>query len=162
MLDLQGGFGSQVEFFLGEDRIVVLYKEKGQPEKNLDLPFRLTALSSDPALPLAPDYTWPWQMASLCQKVNETGKERADNETPGSVIRFNPYTWNNTTRTSGPVAEPRLVKVTSPAGGQMPAEGSETCLIMSGDRETVEYAHINGTLTIVEYFNGIETWVLKP
>jgi membrane protease YdiL (CAAX protease family) len=153
VLDLQGDFHSQVNFGLGDDRIIVRYQEKGQPEKNLDLPFSQTALSSNPTLPLAPEYTWPWQLASLCQRENEAGSA-----TDGNVIHFNAYTWNNTTRTNGPLVEPRLIKVT----GQLPAEAGESCLVESGDRETVEYATINSTLTVVKYFNGIETWILKP
>jgi membrane protease YdiL (CAAX protease family) len=154
-LDLQGGFHSQVDFGMGDDRIVVRYQEQGQPEKNLDLPFAETLLAQDPALPLAPDYTWPWQLASLCQGPRAPGSQAA-----GSVLRFNPFTWNNTTRTSGPLAEARPIQVSSPAVES--AELEQPCSLQSGDRDTVTYASINGTLTVVSYFNGIETWVLKP
>jgi hypothetical protein len=77
-------------------------------------------------------------------------------------VQFNPYTWNNTTRSSGPLAEPRLIKVTTPAEVQTLAGRFQTCSAASGDRDTAWYAEIDGTLSVVKYFNGIETWYLKP
>lgn len=151
-LDLQGGFASQVDFHLAEDRIIVRYQEKGQPEKALDLFFNQTALAKDPSLLLAPDYTWPWQLASLCQQKAE----------PGGVMRFNPFTWNQNTRSNGPLAEPRVIKVTPSTEVQTPARSFQACSAASGNRETVWYADIGGVLTIVKYFNGIETWYLNP
>jgi membrane protease YdiL (CAAX protease family) len=150
-LDLQGGFTSQVDFRLGEEQIEVAYQEQGKPEKRLDLPFQKTAFSQNPALPLAPDYTWPWQLAGLSQSERE----------PGSVMRFNPYTWNNTTRSSGPLAEPQQIKVSGPSRVETPAGSFQAWSTAKGDRDQVWYANIDGTLTVVKYFNGIETWVIE-
>jgi hypothetical protein len=152
VLDLQGGFGSQVDFRPGQDSIEIRYQEKGQPEQRLDLPLRKTALSTDPTLPLAADYTWPWQLAGLSQAEGE----------PGSVIRFNPYTWNNAIRASGPLAEMHRIKVTAPGEVHTPAGTFQAWPAANGDHDTAWYADIDGTRTVVKYFNGVETWALKP
>lgn len=52
-LNLQDGFGSQIQYSLGDDRILVNYQETGQPEKPLDLPLAQTALAHTPDLALA-------------------------------------------------------------------------------------------------------------
>lgn len=157
-LELQGGFTSKAEFNLGDDRIVVRYQQEDQPEKSLDLPFSKTAFSKDPTLPVTPDYTWPWQLAGICDSAGDGGTLGGSH---GSVLRFNPYTWNNTTRASGPLAEPKLVKVTAPVEVQAPVERLQTCSAARGEHDIAWYGNIDGALTVVKYFNGIETWYLK-
>ncbi len=151
-MDLQDGFASQVDFRLAKDTIEVRYQEKGKPEQRLDLPFSKTAFSQNPALPLTPDYTWPWQLAGLSRSEGERG----------SVMRFNPYTWNNSTRASGPLAEPHRIKMSGLSRVETLAGSFQALSVANGDYDKVWYADIDGTLTVVKYFNGIETWVLKP
>lgn len=151
-LDLQGGFGSQADYQPGSDRIEVRYQERGKEQVRLDLPFNQTALAQDTILPVAVDNLWPWQLAGLCFNPGEQG----------SVLRFNPYTWLDQARGSGPLAEPRLVKVTAPVEVQTPAGVFSAWLVTVSDREKAWYADIGGVLVVVQYFNGVETWTLKP
>lgn len=155
-LDLQGGFQSQVDFRYCVDRIEIRYQEDGQGEKRLDLPFRQTALSTDPTLLLAPDNTWPWQLAGItdAELSFETEPSRA-------VLRFNPFTWNNTIGASSPLAEPRLVTAGALEELQTPAGQYLARPVKSGDRDIAWYATRNGALTVIQYFNGIETWILR-
>lgn len=156
-LDLQGGFRSQTDFNLGDDRLIVRYTEGQQPETNLDLPFAETARAQDPDLVFAPDNTWPWQLAALCGSAGKTEPQPA-----GSVIRFSPYTWIEARRTSGPLAETRAIVVDAPVEAQSPAGSWQGCSIASGSRETAWYADVDGSLAVVKYHNGIETWYLLP
>jgi len=79
----------------------------------------------------------------------------------GAVLRFNPYTWNNDTRSEGPLAEPHLIMVSDREELQTPAGQLTATTVKNGERDTVWYATIDGTLAVVQYFNGVETWILK-
>lgn len=156
-LELQDGFGSQVDFELGSDRIEVHFQQKDQPEERLDLQFSQTALSTVPNMIVTPDYTWPWQLAGLYAQAPDTG-----NKMSGDVLRFHPYTWNNATRSQGPLAEPHPVEITAAEVLQTPAGQYTAKAVKRGDHDAVWYAAVNDTVTVVKYFNGIETWYLKP
>jgi hypothetical protein len=149
-LDLQGGYNSLVEYQPGSDRIEVRFTESGKEEIRLDLPTSETALAQNPALPIAADNLWPWQLAGLKLSAGEQG----------NVLRFNPYTWLDPTRGSGPLAETRLLKVTAQTEVQTPAGTFTAWLVNSGDREKAWYADTGETMLVVQYFNGIETWSL--
>lgn len=156
-LELQDGFGSQIDFELGSDRIEVYYQPKGQPEERLDLQFSQTALSTEPNMIVTPDYTWPWQLAGLYEQAPDTG-----NKVPGDVLRFHPYTWNNDTRSQGPLSKPHPVVITAAEVLQTPAGHFTATAVRRGDHDTAWYAAVNDTVVVVKYFNGIETWYLKP
>ena len=155
-LDLIDGYGSRVDFRPGDGSIEIRHQVKGEAEKRLDLPFSETALSSQPDFLLAADNTWPWQLAGLLDAPRDPGQREA-----GAVLRFNPYTWNSRTQSTGPLAEPRQIEVADSVEVEVPRGKFTATSVSNGDRETAWYAILDGTLTVVQYFNGIETWILK-
>lgn len=155
-LDLIDGYGSRVDFRPGDGSIEIRHQVKGEAEKRLDLPFSETALSSQPDFLLAADNTWPWQLAGLLDAPRDPGQREA-----GAVLRFNPYTWNSRTQSTGPLAEPRQIEVADSVEVEVPRGKFTATSVSNGDRETAWYAILDGTPTVVQYFNGIETWILK-
>ena len=145
-----GEYRSEMSWELASDGIDIHMRVEGEAEKEVSLPFSETPLAKNSALLVAPDNSWPWQLAGIRLERGESG----------SVVRFNPNTWRNQTQDSGPVAENRLVTVVGTEEVTTPAGKFSAWKVTLGNDQTAWYA-LGGSRTLVKFFNGIETWALK-
>ena len=146
---LDGTYQSNSSWTVGPGGIDIRRAENGK-ETTYSLPFSQTPLAKNTDLLLAPDYTWPWQLAGIRLEQGENG----------SVVRFNPYAWRNKTRDSGPLAEARPVSVQAKEEVTTPA-GSFTAWKMMEGQDEIAWVDASGSYTVVKFFNGVETWSLK-
>jgi len=147
---MEGTYTSTVSWTMSTRGFDLRRIVEGEEEQIFDLPFSETPLAKDFDLLVAPDYTWPWQLA---------GVELAQG-TSGNVARFNAYTWRNDTQDSGPLVENRLVTVSGPEEVTTPAGKFTAWKVMLGSDQTAWF-EANDSHSLVKFNNGIETWSLK-
>jgi hypothetical protein len=147
---LDGTYTSETAWTVGGDAVHIRRQENGGKEEAYSLPFSETQLAKNSELLLAPDYTWPWQLAGIRLEQGESG----------SVVRFSPYTWRNKTRDNGPVAEARVIEVKGTEEVATPAGRFTAWKVVEG-KDEIAWVKADGSHTPVKFFNGIETWSLK-
>ena len=147
---LEGEFNLETSWTMGDHGMDIRQvRTDGQDESGL-VPYDETPLGGNPDLILVPDYTWPWQLAGINLKDDQMGE----------VVRFNPFTWRDATQDNGPVWEKRLVKATGSEGVTTPAGSFSARMVQFGDNQSAWYS-LEGGLTVIKFFNGSETWLLK-
>lgn len=149
-LTLQDGeYVSETNWTVGVESIDIDMLRNGKEENSISLPYNETPLAKNRDLIVAPDNTWPWQLAGIKLELEEIG----------NVVRFNSYTWRNKTQDSGPLAENRLVAVVDKEEVTTPAGEFTAWKVMLGEDQTAWY-DVRGSHTLVKFFNGIESWSL--
>jgi membrane protease YdiL (CAAX protease family) len=152
VMDLQeGAYHSNIQWTTGTNGIHLQISVRGEPERNLNLPWSETPLGENPDLPLLTDYAAPWQLAAIHL---ETGLR-------GQTVRFHPFTWRPDTQDSGPTTMTWLVTVIGQETVDTPAGSFEAWKVTFGNHQTV---WLDDTVTPAQplrFFNGIETWILK-
>ena len=124
----------------------VAQQDLDEPEKTFDLPF-----VSEGASPFVMvERTWPWALSALPFAVDDAA----------SAYLFTPYTWRDATQDNGPQVQLLLVVVSGPEEVTTPAGTFTVWKVQVGERETAWYA-VDAPHTLVQYFNGMETWVLE-
>lgn len=152
VMDLQQGvYQADIHWTADTDGINVKISVRGEPERNISLPWSETPLEDKADLPLLSDYAAPWQLAAIHL---ETGLQ-------GQTVRFHPFTWRPDTQDSGPTTMTWLVSVTGRETVDTPAGRFEAWKVTFGNQHTV---WLDDTVTPAQplrFFNGIETWILK-
>jgi hypothetical protein len=143
-----GSYASDMSWQADTDRFIIRRQEHGKEETVTPLPFSQTPLSDNPELLVAPDYTWPWQLAGMRFAEGEAS----------SIVRFSPYTWRNETADNGPAANREPVRIAGLEAVTTPA-GKFTAWKVINNDETVWYDASSST--VVMFFNGIETWAIR-
>jgi membrane protease YdiL (CAAX protease family) len=101
-------------------------------------------------VPVTPFDGWPWQFASLGFEEGPAGR----------VLVFTPYIWNQETQSNSPHIEPVLVRISGTEEVTVPAGAFTTWKVELGERQVSWYA-VEEPHTLVQFFDGIETWKLK-
>jgi membrane protease YdiL (CAAX protease family) len=149
-MDLEeGAFQSDLSWSVSPGGISITYQDTFEVNEDIFLALDKTPLARNPDLMLAHSKSWPWQLAAMQFGEGQTG----------SVIRFDPYTWRSTTRDQGPVAETRNLTVTEEEV-QTPA-GTVAAWKVITHKDEAAWFDLDGGVKVVQFFNGIETWVLK-
>jgi membrane protease YdiL (CAAX protease family) len=138
-------FQSETAWSLSDGALMVEYSDSNSVSAEVSLP-----LEEDADVLLAHANIWPWHLAGV----------RFDEEPAGRVVRFHPYTWRNATQDQGPVAEARRMAVLGEEVVETPAGTFTAWKVTIGRDETAWYDVSNG-VTVVKFFNGMETWNLK-
>lgn len=144
-----GSYNSVTAWQVLADGIRIQRQDSVQLDEDLNLPLGDTPLANDPGLLVAHSYSWPWQLAGLELKAGNTGM----------IVQFDPYTWRNETNDQGPTTRTRRVTVEGLDEVTTPAGTFQAWKVTSGP-ETA-WLHAADGLTVVQFFNGIETWALK-
>jgi hypothetical protein len=125
----------------------VIQQDPDEPEKRLELPF-------EPAGKTTPfmmaESAWPWVLSSL---------PFTEGYAAGAHL-FRPYTWREATQDSGPQTQLLLLMVTGTEEVTTPAGTFTAWRVQVGEREIAWYA-VDAPHILVQYFNGMETWLLE-
>ncbi|HSV85470.1 MAG TPA: type II CAAX endopeptidase family protein [Levilinea sp.] len=138
-------FQSETAWSLSDGALMVEYADSNSVSADVSL-----LLEDDENVLLAHANIWPWHLAGV----------RFDEKPAGRVVRFHPYTWRNATQDQGPVAEARRLAVLGEEVVETPAGTFTAWKVTIGRDETAWYDISNG-VTVVKFFNGMETWNLK-
>jgi hypothetical protein len=124
----------------------VIQQDPDEPEKRFELPFERAGKATPFVMA---ESSWPWALCSLPFAKDYVA----------SVYLFNPYTWREATQDSSPQAQLLLLTVTGTEEVTTPAGTFVTWKVQVGEREIAWYA-VDAPRTLVQYFNGTETWRL--
>jgi len=145
-MDLSDGtFQSETVWSVSDGALMVDYADSNSVSADVSLP-----LEEDANVLLAHANIWPWHLAGV----------HFDEEPAGRIVRFHPYTWRNETQDQGPVTDLRRLAVLGREVVETPAGTFTAWKVTIGREETAWYDVSNG-VTVVKFFNGIETWNLK-
>jgi membrane protease YdiL (CAAX protease family) len=144
-----GAFHSDLSWVAMPGGVDIDYQDTFDANGDTFLSWLDTPRAEHPNLLTAHSKIWPWQLAGMPFEAGHTG----------SIIKFDPYTWRQTTQDQGPLAEIRNLNV-SEEEVQTPA-GTFTAWKVSAHRDETAWFDVSDGVTVVQFFNGIETWVLK-
>jgi membrane protease YdiL (CAAX protease family) len=152
VMDLQeGAYYADIQWTTGIDGIDVKISVRGEPERDIHMPWSETPLGESPDLPVLTDYVAPWQLTAINL---ETGLR-------GQTVRFHPFTWRPDTQDSGPMTMTWLVSVEGLELVDTPAGRFEAWKVSFGNHQTVWLDDTFMPAQPIQFFNGIEWWTLK-
>jgi membrane protease YdiL (CAAX protease family) len=138
-------YQSELRWSVLPDRISIVHQDSNGSNDEASLP-----LTDDPELLLAHSNAWPWQLVGM----------RFESGHSGSILKFQPYTWRSETQDQGPLAELRRLSVMAEEEVETPA-GTFTAWKVASNKDETAWFNLTGGVTVVKFFNGMETWVLK-